>query len=413
MWWIVALACNGGPREGIQIGATTTGPPEWRGRVRILSGASAAAGVEQPLLDVFGTLEDPLWVESVLGDADGDGVDDLVIFHGSQARFLSGATIGQVEDPAGWPPVAAPGAFPVSVGDVTGDGVPDLVAGDGVYSGTDLSADAPAVAHLPVDGEVYFASARGAGDVNGDGVGDLLGRRVAPGSAEDGLTEPAQTLDAAVYFGPISGDLDPLLADASIAGDAQAAGDLDGDGRADLGLLWPDGDGDEPETEVALFRGVDLTPGSSLAPGDAAWTVTGETYVTRLFASGDLDADGRDEVWVGHSGDPAVLDVFSGADLDGRVFGASDRTFPFEQAVPPALGDFDGDGQADLALRPGGAYRPDPWEVRLYLGPALDGSSADVPDVVLTTDSAPVPMRIGDLDGDGADELVISEPNHP
>jgi hypothetical protein len=189
-----------------------------------------------------------------------------------------------------------------------------------------------------------------------------------------------------VFFGPFSGDLDPLDADASLPNEVGRAGDVDGDGQQDFALLSADG-------VLHLFAGAGLFGGVSLGAEDATWTVSGGSTWAEHFAGGDLDQDGHDEVWVGHRYDPSRLDVFSGADLDGRVFGAADRDFPLDQAVPPVLGDFDGDGENDLVLRPTGP----PWELHLYLG---------------ATNGAAAPMRIGDLDGDGVDDLVIAEQNY-
>ena len=136
-----------------------------------------------------------------------------------------------------------------------------------------------------------------------------------------------------------------------------AAGDVDGDGRADI-ITGPD-------------RAAARTSVSS-----AVWTCTSSTAsmpTARLFAggvrvaAGDVDGDGRADIitGAGPGGGPHVR-VFSGVDLHELAsFYAFDPTFA--GGVSVAAGDIDGDGHADIITGAGPGSggptsRRDSWE---------------------------------------------------
>jgi hypothetical protein len=129
------------------------------------------------------------WVLAVVGDVSGDGVPDLAIRDSSQVFLVSGAdgtrlhTLHSPQAGAGF------GAVLAGVGDVNGDGVPDLAVGDPLQ---DLEGDCCGGAGLvflfsgatgrhlhtvraprPQPAANFGAALAGVGDVNGDGMPDL------------------------------------------------------------------------------------------------------------------------------------------------------------------------------------------------------------------------------------------------
>lgn len=402
----------GGGGSAIQIGATGTDPGiAYAGRVRVLSGASLSAGSDAALFDLHGAAGDFLSDVSVLGDVDGDALPDLVFAQGeaSQTRFASGAAmLAGISSVQALPTVGGPGALPAPVGDVTGDGVRDVLLDDGngwvdVYSGADLFGAPVAVFHDPI---VAIERPRPAGDVNGDGIGDLVADRIGAGEPSGPKSERSPSLDTVIFWGPLEGDPAPDIyaPDVVLPVATSGVGDVNADGHADLAVFRAFGDPNDPDVDLAVFDGASVA--DVVAPDDATWVLSGGHGYPRIHPAADLDGDGRDDLWVDMAlyEDPR-LEVFSGADLDGRALGSPDLRLGFRVVRAPAVGDFDGDGQRDVVV----AYGTDP-EVRLYLAPSLDGGEPGRPDVVLGTEESAYVATIGDLDGDGADDLVLVEP---
>jgi M6 family metalloprotease-like protein len=187
--------------------------------------------------------------------------------------------------------------------------------------------------------------------------------------------------------------------------------DLPGDGRLQAADL--DGDG----IEELLFEaegGVGYVTGD----GVAAWQVP----EARLLAAGDGDGDGRPEVFLRRDAEVSAWDV--GADqplwrlaldevpLDARFSAGAEAELllvgaeqiyaidaisgelkeqrpPIDDSLPPAVGDLDGDGQAERIFATVG-------------GQVEIGAQA-----VELGDSLAAPPVLGDLDGDGLLEVVL------
>jgi hypothetical protein len=237
------------------------------------------------------------------------------------------------------------GGVRVAVGDVTGDGVPDIVTAPGPGGGPDIrvfdsrtgALEREFYAYSPLfTGGVFVA----VGDVNGDGIGDIVTGADAGGTPE-----------VKVFSGATGAQLvDFLPFPATFTGGVRVAvGDVNGDGRADI--ITAAGPGGTPLVEV--FSGVD----GSLIRSFYAFVpnFTGGVYI----AAGDTNGDGTADIITGAgAGGTPFVQVFSGGTgVVLQSFMAFD--VHFTGGVRVAAVDANGDGRADIVTAAGPGGEPD------------------------------------------------------
>jgi len=198
--------------------------------------------------------------------------------------------------------------------------------------------------------------------------------------------------------------------------------DLDGDGDQDLVIGFGPGSGGEVAV-LYLEDGI-VVAARSITTANSRYRAN-PSAVTNP-GCGDMDGDGLAEIVVGFSADyPRKVQIFDDestgfAPMRGRVL--SNQGFMRVQkkrdravALYPAIGDIDGDGRGELIIGsdPGsqmGLAIRDDARANFRKHPSVDGrrgSIYPVPGNVSGTDWMRKPA-LGDLDGDGYDEIVVS-----
>jgi hypothetical protein len=254
-------------------------------------------------------------------------------------------------------------------------------------------------------------------DMNADGLDDVL---VNAPSADEGATY--------VAFAPFEeGELSLEHADARVEGPYHsfsfAVGDSDGDGIADF-MTGSAGGASSAEPEVLLFTGPiagDLTREDAIWRLSSAPPETSGDWLGEAQDMADLDGDGVDELIVGvpsFSG-PGVVDVYSGTVRGETGFpGRGGEALARLQGVTAledtgsgvSHGDLDGDGIADLLI---------PWSssegvgVRAVYSPVSGTIDLEDADAVwdLTPENGVALVTTGDVDADGAVEVMIGVPS--
>ncbi|RME72903.1 MAG: hypothetical protein D6776_07950 [Planctomycetota bacterium] len=357
-------------------------------------GASTVTATLQRLDDP--SLEDCTAV--AIGDLDRDGRPDLVgAFAGSDriGRFAQSSLGSASFFLAGTDPLPA-GAAPraLALADLDADGRLDVVSADfGAGEALVLRGD-PSSPGALLPAQAFAAAADpwavAVGDLDRDGRADLV------------LTSQRDDL-AAVLFGTraLGCGLRYRAAAATRSGDgvdpgtrSLAAADLDADGRLDLALANPN------NGTVSVLRGRGdgrFEPREEIAVGTEPIAV----------ALADLDGDERADLVVLDAAAP-LLSIYPNETPTGSAtlsFGA-----PHDLAVAAgpaglAVGDFDGDGQPDLAVGSQGAQ-----SVRVWRNAAVPGALAFDAALDVAIGRAPSQLLALDVDDDGRDDLAFTDP---
>ncbi|MCW5559600.1 MAG: VCBS repeat-containing protein, partial [Verrucomicrobiae bacterium] len=281
------------------------------------------------------------------------------------------------------------------VADVDGDGLLDLVgvdaaAPDGVAVWRQTPAGGWTAGSRWATG-LQIAS-RVSGDFDLDGDPDFVAS-TAPGSLGPGGA-------TAVFLWNDEGRLErstPLLLGVTAAKWVVLDADADGDPDLVAGVLG---------TDLRLWRHPGGVPGSDARrhweplplenPQALVQGLRTDSYVEALLAT-DLDADGRMDLLLSRTGEPRVLRSVVLRQNPTGSFAAERPPWP-PHAIPLAVADFDNDGVADPLV----------WH------PALPPSSIAPITKVFAGRSRWVdvgelasPRTLGDLDGDGAEDLLL------
>ncbi len=199
-------------------------------------------------------------------------------------------------------PASFAGGVRVAVADVNGDGTPDVICGAGPGGGPEVRVFDGKTFQMIMDfqalppqfaGGVFVA----AGDVNGDGFADVITAADAGGGPQVTITSGKTGQQLSSFY---------ATAPQFTGGIRVAAADLNGDGFADV--IAAAGPGGGPQ--VTIFDGKSLSLLTAFYALPSAFT--GGMYV----AAGDVNGDGKADIIVGaEKGGGPEVNVFNGATI--------------------------------------------------------------------------------------------------
>lgn len=338
----------------------------------------------------------------ILGDVDGDGWLDIVFanYHDNSMSLLRNSgtelTLGTNSFPARLDFAAGSGAHTPSMGDLDGDGRPEIIvpndfdANVSVYRNLSHPGSLTAVSLAP---RVNFAtrnnpvSVRPA-DIDGDGRLDLVVVNAVVGpstlSVHRNTAVPgginSNSFAAGVHFPTGQHSF------------WNEVGDLDGDGKPDVVVA------NVREATLSVLRNTSVPgviDGNSLAPAFAL------ILPVRAQTVQLVDCDGDGKLDIAANGDNATF-VFRNQASPGTLSAASFApiyTVP-SGGVELKVADFDGDGRPDLAL----SAITMPRSFHIHRNLSTPGNLQFGPRIA--TLSGGERFDVGDLNGDGSPDLV-------
>jgi len=377
-------------------------------------------------------------------DNDCDGVNDNLDTDAAVA-FLYGGS----DDNIGY-------RHAVSTGDLNGDGTLDIITGSyyaeyayygtgGVYvvDGAPYDGYAGAVYdndYAWIEGGTYYNYVGQMdpiqGDIDGDGVDDLFLT-----SSDYGYSS---NVAGGIFFGGsgVSGDLELPSADVVFTDCMYYYTvplnhlDFDADGLSDV--FYGDAHYSSSYYDhggwVYAFMGSSLATGSSyVLADDADFVLSGEDdgdEVGYALGGGDVDGDGYDDLLLaapqGDQGSDGTGSVFlyygdgaAGFPATGAADDAYDVHFygggPGEalgQSTAPQVGDFDGDGAADIAIASDEIETVYVWLGASALSGVVRANTADITIVGAGPSAFGHTLQKGDVDADGIEDLVVGAPDY-
>ncbi|MBI5528387.1 MAG: FG-GAP repeat protein, partial [Deltaproteobacteria bacterium] len=304
--------------------------------------------------------------------------------------------------------------------------VRDIPAGDSSFGTTSkmlLESSPSWTNERDQTGAYYGYSVANAGDVNGDGYTDVL---VGAPYFDNGQTNEGRAF--LFLGGPTGPSATPSWTTESDQAEAQfgysvaSAGDVNGDGYADVLVGAPFYDnGETDEGRVYLFLG--SASGLATTP---AWTAEGNQagarFGTSIASAGDVDGDGDSDVIIGapyfdngqadegmafvYQGTPGGLSALPAWSAESNQAGAQ-----FGYSVASA-GDVQRDGYADIVV--GAPYYTNGESFEGWVGVFHGSASGPSPTPNWTTESNQANAlygnsvaSAGDVQGDGYSDLIV------
>ncbi len=344
----------------------------------------------------------------IIGDLDGDGKPDLITAN-SGASTLSvdrntsaAGSLTSSSFTASTALSTASGPTNVHLADVDGDGKPDIIVVEagatavGIFRNTSTSGSISFATRVDVSTSVsgLIPIEVTVADYDGDGRPDL-----AVSSSYSGNIVVLQNASS-------SGTVSFNAAVAFTSGSGSfgiTSADFDGDGKMDIAVV------DTGSASVAVFRNT-ASAGTinSSSFASAVNFATGSTPID--VEAADIDGDGQMDIITSNLGSNTISILHNTASAGSITSGSFASHVDFASGTNPSglgIGDIDGDGKVDIAVSNSNSNSISVYRNTSTSGSISSGSLATKVDFS-TSGTGPEGMSIGDLDLDGKPDIVVA-----
>ncbi|MGL1887452.1 MAG: FG-GAP-like repeat-containing protein [Reichenbachiella sp.] len=336
-----------------------------------------------------------------IGDLDGDGKPDLAMVNRSintVSIFLNTSTaVGTINYAAAVEFTTGDYPYCVSIGDLDGDGKADLAVANlnsnsvSIFRNTSTGAGTinyAAKVDFTTGTQPYSVSL---GDLDGDGKADLT-------VANSGSATVSVFRNTSTGVGTIS-YADKLDYTTGTTPQSISIGDLDGDGKPDLAVT------NRVSATVSIFRNTSTGVGTISYATKLDYTTGTNPWSVSI---GDLDGDGKVDLAVTNYSS-ATVSIFRNTSTGvGTISYATKLDYTTGTGSGSiSIGDLDGDGNADLAVL---NYESNTVSIFRNTNTSA-GTISFATKVDYTTGTGPQSVSIGDLDGDGKPDLAVTNYN--
>jgi FG-GAP-like repeat/IPT/TIG domain/FG-GAP repeat len=343
-----------------------------------------------------------------IGDLDGDGKPDLAVANyvsNTVSVYRNTSSVGSINTSSFSSKVDfVTGSIPfsVSIGDLDGDGKPEMVVANNGSNTVSVFRNTFSVGSITTSSfasKVDFTTgtspqAVSIGDLDRDGRPDLAVANA--GSNTVSIFRNTSSVGS-INTGSFAFGVD--IATGSIPYSV-SIGDLDGDGKPDLAVA------NDGSNTVSIFRNTSfigvINTGSFASKVDFA---TGTE--PQSVSIGDLDGDGKLDLATANNISNTVSVLRNTSSSGSITTGSFAGKVDFATGLNPnsvSISDLDGDGKSDLATANYSVNSISVFQNTSSVGSITTGSFANKVD--FTTGSGPYSVKIGDLDGDGKPDLV-------
>jgi gliding motility-associated-like protein len=348
-----------------------------------------------------------------ISDIDGDGKADLIVTNNGSntvSVYRNISTSGSLSAGSFAPGIDfSTGTNPscVTTGDIDGDGKQDIIVtnwGSSTISIFRNTSTSGSITNGSFAAKVDFATGSdpddiAVGDIDGDGRPDIAVINIISGTVSifRNTSSPGS-----ITSGSLAARID-FATGSSPTG--VAIGDIDGDGKQDIAIS------NYGSNSVSIFRNISTS--GSISAGSFAPKVDFTTGTNpKGVIINDIDGDGKPDLTVLNYSD-MTLSVFRNTSISGSITsGSFDTRIDFTTGLNPCsftISDINGDSKPDLSVINNGDNTVSIFSNTSTSGSITSGSFAAKIDFI--SGNNPRNLNVGDLDGDGRQDLIVTNYN--